>query len=178
MLALAIKDKSHVERFNNFLQSNYPIHDYTILVGEFIGKEYSKVVVNSYHLINTLISYGCTPRKSLTLNFPNFSIFKNKDLIRHFIRGYFDGDGSVFISNEKHWRNKTITKVIHYRFIGTKKFLEQIDSLINLKGSITNSKKSKAFELAYKRKKKVLPFFKYLYEESTVYLDRKKRYFY
>ena len=59
-------------------------------------------MVNSPHLINTLISYGCTPKKSLTLKFPDISIFKNMDLIRHFIRGYFDGDGSVFISNEKH----------------------------------------------------------------------------
>lgn len=174
VLALATKDRSHVEKFNNFLQSNYPIHDYIISSGEFIGKEYSRVMVNSPHLINTLISYGCTPKKSLTLKFPDISIFKNMDLIRHFIRGYFDGDGSVFISNEKHWRNGTITKVIHYRFLGTEEFLEQIDSLINLKGSITNPKRSKAFELAYKRKKKVLPFFKYLYEKSTIYLDRKR----
>lgn len=174
VLALATKDKSHIEKFNNFLQSNYPIHDYVISSGEFIGKEYSKVTVNSPHLINTLISYGCTPRKSLTLKFPDKTIFKNEDLIRHFIRGYFDGDGSVFISNEKHWRNGTITKVIHYRFLGTKDFLEQVDSLICLKGSITNPKRSKAFELAYKRKKKVLPFFKYLYDKSTIYLDRKR----
>ena len=42
---------------------------------------------------NILNSYGCTPRKSLTLKFPDRDIFKSSDLIRHFIRGYFDGDG-------------------------------------------------------------------------------------
>ena len=59
-------------------------------------------MLNSPHLVETLISYGCTPRKSLTLKFPDFNIFKSQSLINHFIRGYFDGDGSVFISNEKH----------------------------------------------------------------------------
>lgn len=49
--------------------------------------------VTNYHLWNTLNNYGCIPNKSLTLKFPDESIFKSKDLIRHFIRGYFDGDG-------------------------------------------------------------------------------------
>ena len=174
VLALAKKDRQHIERFNNFLQSNYPIHDYIIKTGEFSGKEYSKVMLNSPHLVETLISYGCTPRKSLTLKFPDFNIFKSQSLINHFIRGYFDGDGSVFISNEKHWRNGTMTKVIHYRFVGTEEFLQQIDFQINLKGCKKKKKRSQAWELAYKRKKKVLPFFKYLYEDATVYLDRKR----
>ena len=174
VLALAKKDRQHIEKFNNFLQSNYPIHDRIIKTGEFSGKEYSQLILNSPHLVKTLISYGCTPRKSLTLKFPDFSIFKSSNLINHFIRGYFDGDGSVFISNEKHWRNGTVTKVIHYRFIGTEEFLQQVDFLINLKGCLSHPKRSQAYELAYKRKKKVLPFFKYLYENATIYLNRKR----
>lgn len=44
--------------------------------------------ITDKHLWKTLNKYGCTPRKSLTLQFPNENIFKSKDLIRHFIRGW------------------------------------------------------------------------------------------
>ena len=61
-----------------------------------------KWIVQNKHLWNILNSYGCTPRKSLTLKFPDIKIFKSKDLIRHFIRGYFDGDGCISFSNKDH----------------------------------------------------------------------------
>lgn len=51
-------------------------------------------IVNK-HLWEVLYNYGCTPRKSTTLQFPELSIFQSPDLIRHFIRGYFDGDGCI-----------------------------------------------------------------------------------
>lgn len=54
------------------------------------------------HLWQTLNKYGCTPNKSLTLKFPNENIFKSKDLIRHFIRGYFDGDGCISYNKYKY----------------------------------------------------------------------------
>ena len=99
-------------------------------------------------------------------------------MIRHFIRGYFDGDGSVFISNEKHWRNGTITKVIHYRFIGTKDFLNEVNNQIGLSGNISCGKNTgKASELCFKRKKKLIPFYKYLYENATIWLPRKREIF-
>jgi len=45
-----------------------------------------------------LIKLGCVPNKSLILKFPSLDIFSNKSLIYPFIRGYFDGDGSIFES--------------------------------------------------------------------------------
>ena len=43
-----------------------------------------------------LLSLGLTPHKSLTLNFPNMT----KEHLRHFIRGCWDGDGSVYIDKQ------------------------------------------------------------------------------
>lgn len=40
---------------------------------------------------------GLTPRKSLTMKFPEVP----KQFVRHFIRGCWDGDGSVFTENSK-----------------------------------------------------------------------------
>lgn len=101
-LGLSIKDLDHLKAFKNALECTNNISIYTIKHGIGCGKQYCRIKVESKRLITSLISKGCTPRKSLTLKFPDESVFKYKDLIHHFIRGYFDGDGSVFISNEKH----------------------------------------------------------------------------
>jgi transposase-like protein len=54
---------------------------------------YVLTVVNE-KMVNDLISHGVTPRKSKNLKFPNLP----NDLIVHFIRGFFDGDGGVTLS--------------------------------------------------------------------------------
>lgn len=48
--------------------------------------------ISNKKLHNDLIKHGCLPNKSLILKFPTTVPY---DLTRHFIRGYFDGDGSL-----------------------------------------------------------------------------------
>ncbi len=43
-------------------------------------------------MCNDLIGHGATIRKSLTLTFPTHL---DEKLIKHFLRGYFDGDGCI-----------------------------------------------------------------------------------
>jgi hypothetical protein len=50
-----------------------------------------KLEVNSSKMANDLINLGCVPNKSLILMPPNLS----DKFVPHFIRGYFDGDGSI-----------------------------------------------------------------------------------
>lgn len=50
-------------------------------------------------LYQRLIELGCTPRKSLTCGHPPDGAIP-PDLIRHFIRGYFDGDGCINVFNK------------------------------------------------------------------------------
>lgn len=172
-LVLAIKDKNHLVKYINSLEFEGKILDNQIKSGTFKGFWTSKVFITSQQLVNDLSKYGCVPRKSLILKFPKIDV----NLIRHFIRGYFDGDGSVFISNEKHWRNGNIFPVIHYRFSGTKEFLIEIDKQININGRITQAKGNKCYVLAYKRNKKLIPFYNYLYKDATIFLERKKAIF-
>ena len=93
-------------KFKNDLNAGAPVRTYkqktTLPNGSICEGEYSLLEICSPEIGEKLISYGCVPRKSNILKFPDISIFKSKNLIRHFIRGYFDGDGSVFISKEKH----------------------------------------------------------------------------
>jgi len=68
-------------------------------------------------LANDLIKTGCVPRKSKTLKFP----VVNEELLSHFIRGYFDGDGSI------HFNKPNTIKV---SFVGTKEFLSTMQAEI------------------------------------------------
>ena len=173
-------DRYILERFANCLETKQPIHSYISKCSIGYGNKYSSLTVNSLILAKSLINKGCFECKSLILKFPDRKLFKNPDLIRHFIRGYFDGDGSVFISNEKHWRHGKIFPVIHFRFCGTKWFCSELQTILNIGGRLSHPKKAhKDFvELAYKRNKKAKYFFNYLYKDATIYLKRKYDIFY
>lgn len=141
------------------------------------GFSVSELRFTSKQIKADLAKYNIIPNKTFIYTFP-------KNLKREywidFIRGYFDGDGSVFISHEHHWRNQTLTNVIHWRFIGTLDMLENIKKQINIPiGKISRKKDSckNTYELAYKRTKWSKTFYNYLYKNSTIYLDRKKQVF-
>lgn len=52
--------------------------------------------ISSKKMVKDLISLGCTPKKSLTLKFPTLEQV-GKEFQSHFLRGYFDGDGCVYL---------------------------------------------------------------------------------
>lgn len=85
-------------------------------------KNQYRMLIFSKHICDSLDNIGMTPNKSLTLEFPRI----DKELYRHFIRGYFDGDGSVYQSfvNEN---NKPVTLTI----TSTLLFLEKIKQIIS-----------------------------------------------
>lgn len=85
-------------------------------------KNQYRMLIFSKHMCDSLDNIGMTPNKSFTLEFPRI----DKELYRHFIRGYFDGDGSVYQSfvNEN---NKPVTLTI----TSTLLFLEKIKQIIS-----------------------------------------------
>jgi intein/homing endonuclease len=122
--------------------------------------------VSNKHLWNVLNSYGCTPRKSLTVKFPNESIFKSKDLIRHFIRGYFDGDGSITYANKAHTAAKT-------HIAGSESFLKSLQ--LYLAPELQTQELyfgTNIYVLSYGHNN-AFTLINYLYNNSTIYLNRK-----
>ncbi len=175
-LTLAQADKEHLRKFALFMSYTGEISAKKINRN---SKEFTaaRIAINSKHLWNTLNNYGCTPRKSLTLQFPDKSIFKSKDLIRHFIRGYFDGDGSLGIYSVKesvscYKHNKPQTSVA-----GTPEFLGMVYKIYSnsKKGSFYSTSKdthNKTWILEFSCKE-AFKFANYLYKDSTIFLDRK-----
>ena len=168
-ISLKASDKNHLDKFNKFMKhenaNKVTIED--AKCGKIICKRCRWYVANK-HLWETLNSYGCTPRKSLTLKFPDESIFKSKDLIRHFIRGYFDGDGCF----TRHIHHIIVSPAIS--FLGTKDFLDKILEYSKIEANYRHDKCYTEFTwtLEY-HKEPGIELINYLYNNCTIYLDRK-----
>ena len=157
-LSLKIDDHKHVEKFAKCVNKEYVNNNSTYR---------SRCILGSKHMFNVLTSYGCTQRKSLTLKFPNKNIFKDKSLVRHFIRGYFDGDGCLSYGNKEHTRACV-------SILGTKDFLDGIKNEFNTTSNYSkNSKDQDITKVLSYNGKLGYAFSKYLYENSTIYLKRK-----
>ena len=117
--------------------------------------------MTSVHLCTILNSYGCTPKKSLTLQFPDVKIFKDASLIRHFIRGYWDGDGCLCFTYKTHCID----------VLGTNNFLEGLSKYLPLETNILLHKNQTYMIKAFERS--AYTIVNYLYENASIYLDRK-----
>jgi hypothetical protein len=71
---------------------------------------------------------GLYPNKSLAVKFPPIP----KSMLPHFIRGYFDGDGCVYLEKTLGSRNQLILKRLLIAFTsGSKDFLEGLGKSLN-----------------------------------------------
>ena len=168
-ISLKGSDKEHLEKFHKFMKHKDINHVKLskITCGE-TKCERCRWFVTDKHLWETLNSYGCTPQKSTTLLFPNLFIFKQGDLIKHFIRGYFDGDGCIT-------RYLYKTKVSpNIQLLGTPEFLNKIEEYSNIFGTRGKDKrwKNNTEYINFKLEDGV-NFINYIYKDSTIYLDRK-----
>ena len=174
-ISLNIKDYNHLLKFNHFMEHN-KINIRVDLKDSV--RPHCTWKVRNKHIWEVLNSYGCTPKKSLTLKFPDLKIFKNPNLIRHFIRGFFDGDGCL--SYNKSGYNGYIYP--RCGFTGTKDVLENIDFHLG--------KQSKHYHCTFGNEewngitwsnwytcKDTVDIIRFLYDNANIYLDRKyKRY--
>lgn len=167
-LSLKGSDIEHLRKFNKFMghiKDNVKLGKTKCNDKEFLRCRWN---VSNKHLWNTLNNYGCTPRKSLTLTFPNINIFKSKDLIRHFIRGYFDGDGCL----SRHVNKTVVTPVAN--IVGTSDFLNSIEKYSNIRGNRRHNPKhsDNTFSIEF-NKEATISFINYIYLDAKIYLDRK-----
>lgn len=164
-LSLKASDKEHLEKYNKFLKNKKEIK---ILKARCDNREYMRCrcIVTDKHFHDNLISLGCIPKKSLILKFPDLTIFSTPSLIRHFIRGYVDGDGCL---------SYTKSGRLTIQILGTREFLETLNSLLPVKASnyTKNPKhKNNTYCISFGCSSADC-IAKYLYEDSTIYLDRK-----
>lgn len=90
-ITLKCLDKEILNIFSSLFFGNRPISEYSVRCQTNKSKVCS-LVIGSRKLSNLLASYGAYQNKTFKIRFP---LWLGKNLQRHFIRGYFDGDGSI-----------------------------------------------------------------------------------
>ena len=159
-IELNIKDYSHLEKFKKSINGNNPIKE------SIRPNNHSCYIdVNCKEFCLALNELGITPKKSLSLKI-NFDLIP-KELRNHFIRGYFDGDGSI---NKYQRENK---KYLEWEisFVSSKMFLNQI--LEELKKEKNLYSCGNNFRVSFKAKNDIKYILNYLYKDATIYMDRK-----
>lgn len=163
-ICLSHIDKEHLYKFCSFLKTKKPLYFRKKL------NQYSIHIWN-IKIYNDLYKLGVIPNKTPTLRFPKI----NDNLKRHFIRGYFDGDGWISYNNKK------ITSVV-VGMISSLSFIKDIKKEMKKFKLIIPKSSIKSYQ-SYKNKKyasicsygynNVKFIYEYFYKNSNIFLKRK-----
>lgn len=117
--------------------------------------------IRSRHLSKRLAELGVTPYRRYGMSFPNYL---PKHLLPHYIRGFFDGNGSVHSGRISLYGN------VH--------FIQELQSILVTDLNVSNNKVSikniacGAMHLYSAKDKQT--FKNYLYRDATIWLQRKR----
>ena len=165
-LQLAEKDKNTIAKFKKSITSEHPIVKY---YDKRVDKNYYGIYVSNFKFAENLMSVGCLPRKTFDAIFPFDKIAE--DLIRHFIRGYFDGDGCVTRSSNKY-------KYPIANLCLSKKSGEQLQKYVLENFNITSYLgKSRSIHCLNFSTQQALAFLRWIYNDSNIYMERKYKRF-
>lgn len=175
VLRILHSDINILEKFNNDLfKTNRPLLLIERSKQNPKWQDISGLEIQSKRISKALNDYGAVSNKSLILQFPTCV---PEDLMNHFMRGYFDGDG--FISD---YEPKPGGRP-RFSVIGNKEFMEGFQkTLIKSTGLKENKLMLKPNTpnlriLEYGGTNVVKTIREYLYNNATIYLDRKKQRF-
>lgn len=171
-ISLKQSDRNHLIKFANAIgETDRMVKDRNQKCSN--GKYYStsRISVCSSIMTNHLAKYGIVQNKGFNLVFPDFL---KEELLRHYLRGYFDGDGSISTNG----KNRNGSPKYALNLIATESFLEDFMTWLNHLGiskvKLQNKNKMKVWNKVGINQIRII--LSYLYDNCTIYLDRKYNY--
>jgi len=170
-LSLKEDDKEILEKLNNLLQPNKPLQfvntsNQRKTKGFEKSQNQYRLVIANKRISERLVELGCDKAKTHSLIFPTEKQVP-KHLVRHFVRGYFDGDGCV--SNRV------------FSMDGTDCFLSSVQNILIDELGLSKTKFYKRHNhrdnnitsIRYCGSGNLRKIMDWLYTDATIYLDRK-----
>ncbi len=137
-----------------------------------------RLQIGSKEICNDLILLGLTPKKSLTICVPQIP----QEYFLDFVRGYFDGDGGVWMGVKNKNINSHSMVISTYFTSGSQHFLEEVRKNLKERGMGEGSliKKERGFDLKYSINDSLI-LYKLMYNGlirgDSLFLRRKKAVF-
>lgn len=161
-ICLSVKDEKHLQKFAEAIE--YPTEKikHCLSDGNYGMHELCYLRCNSVKMVRDLQSHNCHPNKTYISSYPDDIPPK---LERHFIRGYFDGDGSISGSKAGLFE---ITSEIYA--------LERMQNTLMTNCALRKTKianRKNTGRLCYGGKLQLKRIFDFLYKDATVFLERK-----
>lgn len=162
------KDKGHIEKFKEAIEgeANVKIYNKNSTFGP---QTTARFVITSKH---TFIPHLTKHYKSLDKTYKGELPSLEEPLMRHCIRGFFDGDGTLTGKPKKEgdlWHPSI-------SFCGRKNVLSKIEAIAGFDWNWSQRYPEKDvdnYSIAIGRVNDSLAFLDYMYEGASVYLDRK-----
>jgi len=181
------QDEDILIQINKALESEVPIYSY---INKINGNTKKALRFSSREMCEDMNRLGGIRGKSLILEFPKYL---SKELIPHFIRGYFDGDGCVWDGKRKKMvvkdpkcKNGYRERIVHnvkVTFTGCKLLINSLqDILVNelgFKKTKLNLSKAKDKQecawctMEYSGRGQLKKLFDFMYKDATIYGSRK-----
>ena len=169
-IELQYGDIDHLKKFNKSIGGNYQITDRwkPCKISSHPDKKHHTCVIRIFSLTmyNSLVEKGFTKDKSYDCCIPPL----RQDIIRHYLRGYFDGDGCLCFTN----------KSFHINFTTASKLLsDDVASVLksnnfNVNENIyVNSFGTTMYKIDIYRTQDKINFLDWIYKDCNIYLDRK-----
>ena len=165
-LGLCGADVNQIEMFKKSIEAKNQVKIYIDNKGYY----HSVISICSKIMFFDLMQkFLLTPRKTHSHIFPDW--LKDHPLVKHFIRGYFDGDGGFYknISGKTHQ--------FDMRICGTPAFLEQVREILVRDCGVSDIPKPYMYNgqgvLGYNGNDQGYKLAKYLYSDANIYMQRK-----
>lgn len=171
---ILIKIKNILSPRSNITYSDKRINKYGILTNSM-----SKLTIFSKNIVNTLDKYGYGTKKTYLEKTIKKVVPDN--LMYHFIRGYFDGDGNINhskVNKEVKLKNYESNNFSFSIISKDKQILSDIEDFLIKEGfKVNNSISKNWFVISINKKDNIIKLYEKLYENSNIYIDRKHKKF-
>ena len=175
-LCLSVKDAGHIENFAKSVNFNGVIEYDDLSCGEL--RYYGLGITSRQMCIDLGERFNVVPRKTKIYTFPQWLM--DHPLVHHFMRGYFDGDGSFYWGGM--WRSDGHTrsvKQVKFNLRGNNDFLNDYREILfrNCEVTMNPPRMNCGTPMIECGGNGVLSkICRFLYKDATIYLPRKKEY--
>jgi intein-encoded DNA endonuclease-like protein len=174
-LRLAEKDKEILDKLNNIIFiSERPLYYAKGKIAKIVGQwSYQTpsycLEIHSTKVSEDLEKLGCGPDKNIKLLPENL----DREMFRHFLRGYFDGDGCLCVNYKK--VKQSHVRIAMRKLLGLQ-VIKELSKYLNINIQFYHSNTSEVlYYLAVGGSLQVKTFMDFIYKDAKIFLKRKDK---